>query len=352
MTRVLIVKTSSLGDVIHTLPAINDAVYAIPDIKFDWIVEENFSEIPNWNSDVDQIIPVVLRKWRKNIFRFWFSKEWSEFKKRIGFHRYDVIIDAQGLLKSAWLGSFADGPRYGFDKFSAREPLASNFYDHQISVSKKLHAVERTRILFSKSLGYSLQPSNGKYNLSFGSTSTGAVVLIHGTTWASKHWPEESWIKLSGLLTKANYKVFLPWANEYDRARALRISKSSGAKVLPKMTLTEIASFLAESQGCVSVDTGLGHLSSALNTPTLGIFGPTDPSFTGLYGPNQKNLLSDFPCLCMTKKCPFTLKSDKSCRGFEGLTANRVFDEFIRLMNNTILSGKPCSLPTKKESNK
>lgn len=351
MKRVLIVKTSSLGDIIHTLPAINDASLAIPGIKFDWVVEENFSDIPSLNDQVDQIISVSVRKWRKNIFKFWNSKDHLELKRKLRLYRYDAIIDAQGLIKSAWLSRQADGDIYGFDKTSARESIASIFYQYRISVPKDIHAVERTRILFSKSLGYQLNSSTGSYNLSISPENNKYVILMHGTTWPSKHWPEESWIALSCLLAKADYKVALLWGNNQEKACAERIAKISGAEILPKMTLTEIVSLLTKASGSISVDTGLGHLSSALGIPTLGIFGSTNPLLTGLYGPNQKNLLSDFPCLCMSKKCPFSLKKDRSCRGFEELTANVVFENFVRLIKKKIIIDD-FEIPEKKEIDK
>lgn len=337
MKRVLIVKTSSLGDIVHTLPALYDASLAIPDIKFDWVVEESFSYIPHLNDQVDQIISVSMRRWRKNIFKFWNSSEHLELKRKLSLYPYDAIIDAQGLFKSAWLARQADGDRYGFDKTSARESIASFFYDHRFSIPKDIHAVERTRILFSKSLGYKLNSSIGNYNLFSNPGNNRYVILMHGTTWPSKHWPEESWIALSRLVATAGYKVFLPWGNNQEKSRAERIAEISGAAVLPKMSLTEIVSLLKKASGCISVDTGLGHLSSALGIPTLGIFGPTNPILTGLYGPDQKSLLSNFPCLCMSKKCPFSLKVDGSCRGFQGLTANIVFENFIKLIKKNIV---------------
>ena len=351
MTRVLVIKTSSLGDVIHTLPAINDAVSAIPDVVFDWVVEENFSEIPAWNYKVDRVILVSIRKWRKNIFGFWFSREWSEFKRKINLHHYDAIIDAQGLLKSAWLTRYVNGETYGFDKYSAKESLASNFYDHPISVSKELHAVERIRLLFSRSLGYSIDSDMGEHGLSFSSERERSVVLLHGTTWASKHWPEKSWIKLSSMLLEANYKVSLTWGNKKERFRAERIAKESGAEVLPKMSLTEIASLLSKSAGCISVDTGLGHLAAAVETPTLAIFGPTNSGLTGFYGSSQKNLTSKFKCApCMSRKCLYSLSLNQSSPCFEEITADIVFKEFAALIDKTSDSVKINNLGQTEET--
>jgi heptosyltransferase-1 len=351
MKRVLIIKTSSLGDIVHTLPAINDASLAIPDIKFDWIIEENFSEIPTLNDQIDQIIPVSIRKWRKNLLKFRTSKDFSELKRKLSLHHYDAIIDAQGLLKSAWLASKAFGNRYGFDWASAREPLASIFYHRRINVPKDIHAVERIRILFSKSLGYVLNSSEGNFNLTYDQGNDKYVILMHGTTWFSKHWPEESWIKLSCLLSKSDYKVVLLWGNDQEKARAERIAKNSEANVLPKMKLTDIVSLIAKATGCISVDTGLGHLSSAMGKPTLGIYGPTNPVLTGLYGSRRQNFLSDFPCLCMSKKCPFSLREDRSCRGFEELTADIIYDKFIKLVGDEGVSNG-FEYPKNKEKDK
>ena len=125
--HVLVVKTSSMGDVIHTLPALTDATAAIPGIRFDWVVEEGFSEIPAWHPAVDQVIPVAVRRWRKSLIQTWQSGEWQQFKKRIGASNYDAVIDAQGLLKSAFLAGKARGPRFGLDKHSAVNRLPAAF---------------------------------------------------------------------------------------------------------------------------------------------------------------------------------------------------------------------------------
>ncbi|RMS39539.1 Lipopolysaccharide heptosyltransferase I, partial [Pseudomonas coronafaciens pv. garcae] len=122
--RVLLIKTSSLGDVIHALPALTDAARALPGIRFDWVVEEGFAEIPGWHPAVDTVIPVAIRRWRKNLWQTVRSGEWRRFKQRVREQRYDLVIDAQGLFKSAWLTRYVDAPVAGLDRDSAREPLA------------------------------------------------------------------------------------------------------------------------------------------------------------------------------------------------------------------------------------
>jgi len=184
--RVLIIKTSSLGDVVHTLPALTDAARAIPGIRFDWVVEEGFAEIPAWHPAVSQVLPVAIRRWRKHPLRTWRSGEWARFKQRLRETRYDLVIDAQGLLKSAWLTRYVSAPVAGLDRDSAREPLASRFYDRRYAVAKDQHALERVRQLFAKALGYTLPPGTGDYGLNRAAMMDAAaqpyLLFLHGTT--------------------------------------------------------------------------------------------------------------------------------------------------------------------------
>ena len=162
--RVLIVKTSSMGDVLHTLPALTDAQQAIPGIQFDWVVEEGFAQIPSWHSAVDRVIPVAIRRWRKAWFSAPIKAERKAFRDAVRLQQYDAIIDAQGLVKSAALVTrLARGVKHGMDWSTAREPLASLFYNRKHHIAKQQHAVERTRELFAKSLGYVKPQSQGDY---------------------------------------------------------------------------------------------------------------------------------------------------------------------------------------------
>ena len=152
-----------MGDVIHTLPALTDAQRAIPGIRFDWVVEEGFAEIPTWHPAVDQVIPLALRRWRKNLRAAWRSGEFGAFRQRLREGQYDLCIDAQGLLKSAVFSPYVNAPVAGLDRASAREPLASLFYQHRFSVAWRQHAVERVRQLFAHSLGYTLPDGLGEW---------------------------------------------------------------------------------------------------------------------------------------------------------------------------------------------
>ena len=310
--RVLLVKTSSLGDVIHALPALTDAARAIPGITFDWVVEEGFAEIPTWHPAVGKVIPVAIRRWRKNIWQTIKSGEWRRFKQSLRAEKYDLVIDAQGLVKSAWLTRYVNAPVAGLDKNSAREPLASRFYQRRLAVARGQHAVERLRQLFAVALGYDLPKGLGDYGLDVERLielprNKPYVLFLHGTTWDTKHWPEVYWRDLALRMADKGVEVRLPWGNPAEKARAERIANGlSNAVVLPKLNLAGVARVLASASACVAVDTGLGHLAAALDVPTISLFGPTNPGLTGAYGKVQIHLASDFPCApCLQKKCTY-----------------------------------------------
>ena len=299
--RVLLIKTSSLGDVIHTLPALTDALRAHPEIRFDWVVEEGFAEIPRWHPAVDQVIPVAIRRWRKNLLQTWRSGEWRDFKQRVHQHTYDLVIDAQGLLKSAWLTRGFKAPVAGFSRKSVRESLASYFYDRQISVAPGLHAVERTRQLFAQALNYSVPEQMGEYSLSRArlatvEAQTPYVLFLHGTTWPSKHWPQQAWRALAEQLSADNISVRIPWGNAVEEQRAQAIAEGlANVQVLPQLNLTGVAAQIAGAQACVAVDTGLGHLAAALDVPCVSLYGPTLPGRVGAYGQGQVHLCATGP---------------------------------------------------------
>jgi heptosyltransferase-1 len=297
--RVLLVKMSSLGDVVHTLPALTDAEAAVPGIRFDWVVEEAFAEIPAWHSAVDKVIPMALRRWRKHPLRDFSGPEWRECRSQLRRNHYDAVIDAQGLLKSAFVARLVKAPIYGLDKHSAREPLASAIYQHKLAVPADMHAVERTRLLFAKALRYEVPAEKGDYgvrdNLVGGKSSRSkGLLFFHGTARDEKLWPESHWIELADKAHEQGYPVWLPWGNEEEKARADRIaSQCQSAKVLPKLNLMGVAGLLLEADGAVAVDTGLGHLAAALDVPSVSLYGPTSTQLIGAYGRNQVHIQSE-----------------------------------------------------------
>ncbi|QKE64674.1 lipopolysaccharide heptosyltransferase I [Aquipseudomonas campi] len=326
--RVLLIKTSSLGDVIHTLPALTDAARAIPGIQFDWVVEEGFAEIPAWHPAVAQVIPVAIRRWRKNLWQTLKNGDWRRFKARLREADYDLVIDAQGLLKSAWLTRYVKAPIAGLDRESAREPISCRFYDRLYPVAKSQHALERTRQLFAQALGYQLPASIGDYGLDRAAMADASqapyLLFLHGTTWASKHWPEADWRALAERMAGQGWAVRLPWGNETEKARAERIVAGiDGAAVLPKLNLAGVAKVIAGASACVAVDTGLGHLAAALDVPSISLYGPTLPGRVGAYGRGQVHLCASGP---------HAGSGDRHKPCFEGLGAERVGNELNALL--------------------
>ncbi len=330
--RVLLVKTSSMGDVIHTLPALTDAMQAKPGIVFDWVVEEGFTDIPVWHPAVDKVFPVAIRRWRKNLWRTWRSGEYRAFKQRLREHSYDLVLDAQGLSKSAWLTRGSQAPVAGLDRYSARDPWASLFYDRQFAVDPKLHAVERVRLLFSQALNYAKPDSMGNYGLdrqqlSATLTDKPAVpylMFLHGTTWPSKHWPEQNWRSLAEHYAGLGMQVLLPWGNQAEQERAQRIAAGlPQIQVLPRLTIAQVASYLAGAKACVAVDTGLGHLAAAMDTPCVSLYGPTLPGNIGAYGQGQVHLCSSDP---------LAGKGDRHQPCFSGLGAPQVIAALQQLL--------------------
>lgn len=308
--RVLIIKTSSLGDVFHALPALSDARDAIPGLRVDWVVEEAFAEIPTWHPAVDKVIPVAWRRWRRNLGSAATWREMAAFRRRLRGQRYDLILDAQGLIKSAVIARLAKGTRCGLDRSSAREPLASRAYQQRISVAKGEHAIFRLRKLFAACLGYALPDSPIHYGIDSGRWPAPAlarpyVVFLHGSTWDTKLWPEEYWMELCGIAAAAGDAVLLPWGNTEERLRAERIAAHHDhAHVLDKLSLSDMAGLLAYAKAVIGVDTGLSHVAAALDVPTVALYGATDAKLTGVLGPKVRLLSADFRCApCLSKQC-------------------------------------------------
>ena len=288
--KILIVKTSSLGDVIHSLPVIHDIHADFPNAQIDWIVEESFADIPRMHPGIHQVYTVAFRRWRKHLLSIKMWAEIKQFKHLIAQNHYDIVIDTQGLLKSAFITRMADGVKHGYDKQSIREPIASQFYDRTYSISYQQHAVSRNRTLAALSLDYA-PPTNvpdygikAQDNLSE-TPNKPFVIALHGTSRDSKLWPIDHWIDLGKALKNQHLNMLLPWSNAAELLRAEQIAKGlENAIVLPKLSIAELASVISQAKAAVGVDTGLSHLAAALNIPTIAIYTDTNPALTGVMG--------------------------------------------------------------------
>lgn len=290
-SRILLVKTSSLGDVIHNLPVATDIARACPGAQIDWVCEPPYTDLVRLHPAVSEAHGMPLRALKKR----WCSlAAWRDFRtarRQLGQARYDLILDTQGLAKSAWIAGFAQGPRAGYDAASARESVAAGGYDRTYAVSRDLHAVERNRALAAAALGYTPEgPADyGLGSRTFASPSDLArpyAVFLHATSRSDKTWPVASWIRLGRMLGEAGLRIVLPWGAPPERVTSEAIGAGLGdsATVPPALALPQIAALLAHAQAVVGVDTGLSHLSVALARPTVGLYCATDPGLTGLHG--------------------------------------------------------------------
>ena len=292
---IILIKTSSLGDVLHNLPVVTDICKHVPDAHIDWVVEENFAQLPMLHPRINRVIPVAMRRWRKSWWQ-WRSEMQATCRNLRACH-YDLALDTQGLLKSALIARCVPAMRCGFDWKSAREPLAALFYDCTHSVAKNQHAVERNRKLAGLALGYTPQgaPDYGIHAPDLMLPWLPAdpyAVLLHATSRDDKLWNEQNWIALGKQLNQAGIHSVLPWGNEQEKARSERLCLAiSGAICTPRINLNEAAAMLGQAHVVIGVDTGFSHLAAALGVPTIGIYTATDPGLTGLYaGKSAVNL--------------------------------------------------------------
>lgn len=289
--RILLVKTSSLGDVIHNLPVASDIRRALPDARIDWVVEEGFAEIPRLHPAVAEVVPVAVRRWRKSLLCPATWRDIGAFRRLASAASYDAVVDTQGLVKSALLAAQARGPKLGYAPDSAREPLATRFYDRRLTVPRDLHAVERNRRLAGAALGYGLDGLPLDYGIAAPALdaewlpANDYAVLLTATSRADKEWPEENWQALGATLIATGLRCVLPGGSAAERGRAARIAHGLGhAVAAPAMNLTQLAGLLAGARLVVGVDTGLVHLAAALGRPTLAIYCASDPVLTGVLG--------------------------------------------------------------------
>lgn len=288
--RILLVKTSSLGDVIHNLPVVSDLHRCFPEARIDWCVEEAFADIPRLHPDVGEVIPVAIRRWRRSLGQVATWREIGVFRKLIGRTPYDAVLDTQGLIKSALIARQAKGRRYGYAAEVAREPLAARFYDETFVIPPNVHAVERNRWLNAAAFNTPVDlPLN--YGISTPAidlpwlTSERHAVLLTATSRDDKLWDEANWIAVARHFADKALPPVFPSGNTLERQRAERIAMAvPGSIVAPPLNLRELSSLIGQATLAIGVDTGLAHLATALCVPTIALYITTDPALTGVYG--------------------------------------------------------------------
>jgi heptosyltransferase-1 len=288
MSDILFIKTSSLGDVIHHMPALTDARRQRPQARFCWVVEEAFAPLVRIHPAVADVIPVASRRWRERLLASATWREIAGFGRALRARRYDHVIDTQGLVRSAVIARLARGRRHGYDASSIREPAASFLYDVKHRVARDLHAIARNRMLTGLVLGYT--PSGAvDFGLSrkdlAAATASPYGILVHASARSEKEWPEASWIALGRALSARGGSLLLPWGGETEHARSARIAAAvPNARVPERQALDRVAALIAGASFVIGVDTGLIHLAAALGVPLVAIFAGSEPGLTGPIG--------------------------------------------------------------------
>lgn len=289
--RVLIVKTSSMGDVVHALPAVSDLLRWRPDVVVDWMVEESFACIPALHAGVTHIHALKWRYWRKHLAHRATWAALREFRAQLRLLDYDWVIDLQGLVKSALWGRQARGPVVGYDRLSLREPLAACFYQHHAAVSRNLDAVTRCRQLVAAHLNYAVPTTPADFGLRRPSPSEWVppapyAVLIPGASRPEKNWPVERWQVVAQTLAAQGLTPVVFWGSSAQAQQAQTLAAACQGLVPPFLSVAQAASVLDRAELVVGLDTGFAHLAAALGRPTLAIYCDHDPGLASLTGSN------------------------------------------------------------------
>jgi heptosyltransferase-1 len=284
--RVLIVKLSSLGDVVQTLPVVQDIARAFPQARVDWVIEESFASLLQSLPAIDRVLVCAQRRWRKRPFDRQVRHEYRAFRQQLRQEAYDVVIDAQGLIKSAWIARQARLSHAGFSvTFANRSELCGYEWpvrfmlDRSVPMPWQIHAVARTRQLAAGALSYCgaaflSEPALYPFGPRLALEQRAGIWLSHGTTRDDNRWPRAHWVGLGRRLLEAGERLLIPQASPAEAAWAQDIAAElgAGAQVLPRLDLGSLWPVMAQARGVISVDSGLGHLAVGLDLPTVQIF--------------------------------------------------------------------------------
>ena len=298
--RVLIIKLTSMGDLMHALPALTDAAKQIPNIEFDWVVDENFSEVPLWHPKVKSVITTNHRSWKKNIFSTSLINELKSIKSTLNNTNYHAVIDMQNNLKSAAVSFLVKDSVHGLDKDSAREYPSHLAYKFKYKVSKENHAITRQRQLLALSLNYEFDTKDIDYGIQNDNFErpnlelpNKYLFLVHNASWPTKMWSISRWQELIQLINGEGYMAILPSGSKEEFKRAQEIASiSTDALAIPAQSLNRTAYIIENAAGCICSDTGLAHLSALLGKPSVTLYSVTDEKLIGTRGNNQAHIIS------------------------------------------------------------
>ena len=283
--KILLVRVSSLGDVLHNLPMVADLLRRHPGATIDWVVEEGYVSLVRLNPHVRKIIPWSLRRWRKSLGKKETRDEIRAFFRTLREDEYDYVFDTQGLLKTGIIMGAArtrkGGRKVGLangSEGSGYEGISRIFHTHSIPLDPRTHAVARGRLVAAHALGY---PVDTAPDFGLPAPDAGArpdflpredyAVFFHGTARAAKKWADANWIALAAAL--APMPVLLPWGSPSERADAEALAAAMpNARVLPKLSMMDAVKVAQNAALAVGVDTGLTHIAAAFVRPTIEIY--------------------------------------------------------------------------------
>ena len=301
MTKVLIIKLSSMGDIIHTFPAIQDLISNIPNAEISWLVDKQFVDIPSLHPHVHNVISVPLREYKKKPISFFLSPEFKRLRTLAKQQKFDYIIDVQGLLKSALSSLFFRGHRYGYCQNAAKEKRASFLYNTKIFIDKDTHAIDKTRCLISQVFNYRINLDHIDYGLPITHKHDDYFLFLPGTSRPNKMWPQQNWQELQKLITDEEHKILIPWSTQIEYEQAHFIANNSKfVTILPKLTLKDLSVTVAKAKGVFGVDTGLTHMAAAYQRPIISLYNQRTAKLA--YVKTNKHILCVSPIDC--NGCP------------------------------------------------
>ena len=309
--RVLVVKLSSLGDVVHSLPAVMDMKSAVPGISIDWVVEPAFAGVLKLCPAVDRVIPCNLRHWRKQWWTQATRLAWAAFRQDLQICNYDAVIDLQGLTKSALVARMArlspQGQRYAMANRTAGsgyEAPTRWVADVLLPCAWQSHAVDRGRSVCAQALSYSLPPTiqTGLVCMPQATGMNHTVALLHGSSRRDKNWPLAHWQSLGQELQQQGFGLALPHANDDELQTAQAIAAVCPlAQVWPRSDLVELSQRLVSCAGAIGVDSGVSHIATALGLPHVQIYNFDTAWRTGPLHQAQQMAVFDTPTPSVAK---------------------------------------------------
>lgn len=287
MSAALIVRPSSLGDVVWALAVARDIALARPGLAVDWVAEEAFVALPRLSEDVRRVVPIALRRWRREPFAVRTWREMRASRAALRAQRYEAIVDAQEQVKGAVIARLARGRRHGFDRRSIREPVATWLHDEHHAVARDVHFAVKCRRLAAAAVGYAIDgPPRWRWRLPAPPAcvpDAPFVVAVHATSRPDKRWPADRWHDLLAGVDASGLPVLIPHGSDSEEAQSRALAAQlRRAIVPPRLSLDAMAALLARAHAVVGVDTGLTHLAAALGTPTLALFTATDAALAGV----------------------------------------------------------------------